>query len=53
MVDFSSVRTVLDVGCGAAGLAITLAKACPNIKAVGTALPSVVTIAKKIVAEHG
>ena len=53
MVDFSSVRTVLDVGCGGGGFAIMLAKACPHIKAVGTDLPTVVPIAKKIVAEQG
>lgn len=53
MVGFSSVRTVLDVGCGGGGLAIMLAKACPHIKAVGTDLPKVVPIAKKIVAEQG
>lgn len=53
MVDFSSVRTVLDVGCGGGGFAITLAKACLHKKAVGTDLPKVLPIAKKIVAEHG
>jgi SAM-dependent methyltransferase len=52
-VDFSSVSTVVDVGCGGAGLAITLAKACPHITATGIDLAQVAPIAQKIIAEAG
>jgi 2-polyprenyl-3-methyl-5-hydroxy-6-metoxy-1,4-benzoquinol methylase len=50
--DFSSVRTLVDVGSGGGGLAITITKAYPHIKATAIDLPSVAPIAKKIVKEE-
>ena len=51
--DFSSTRTLADVGCGGAGLALTMTKRCPHIRATAIDLPLVVPIAQKIVAEEG
>jgi len=51
--DFSSVKTLLDVGCGGAGMAITITKACPHISATAMDLPRVAPIARKIVSEEG
>jgi precorrin-6B methylase 2 len=51
--DFSSVKTLVDVGSGGAGLAITITKACPRIHATAIDLPQVVPIAQKIVQEEG
>ena len=51
--DFSSVKTLLDVGCGGAGIAITITKACPHITATAVDLAQVAPIAQKIVAEEG
>jgi len=51
--DFSSTRTLADVGCGGAGLALTMTKECPHIRATAIDLPLVVPIAQKIVAEEG
>ena len=50
--DFSSIKTLLDVGCGGAGMAITITKACPHIFATAVDLGQVAAIAKKIVAEE-
>lgn len=51
--DFSSVKTLLDVGCGGAGMAITITKACPHISATAVDLARVAPIAQKIVSEEG
>ena len=51
--DFSQVKTLMDVGSGGAGLAITIAKTHPQIRATAIDLPQVVPIARKIVAEQG
>jgi SAM-dependent methyltransferase len=51
--DFSSVKTLLDVGCGGAGMAITITKACPHISATAMDLAQVAPIARKIVSEEG
>jgi 2-polyprenyl-3-methyl-5-hydroxy-6-metoxy-1,4-benzoquinol methylase len=51
--DFSSTRTLADVGCGGAGLALTMAKACPHIQVTAIDLPMVAPIAQKIVEEEG
>lgn len=51
--DFSSVNTLLDVGCGGAGMAITITKACPHISATAVDLAQVTPIAQKIVFEEG
>ena len=51
--DFSSVRTLADIGGGAGGLAITIARACRQIKATVVDLPLVTPIAQKVVEEEG
>ena len=51
--DFSSTRTLVDVGGGGGGLAITLAKACPQLRVTIIDLPNVIPITKKIVEEEG
>jgi cyclopropane fatty-acyl-phospholipid synthase-like methyltransferase len=51
--DFSSVKTLVDVGCGGAGMAITITKACPHIAATAMDLAQVTPIARKIVSEEG
>lgn len=51
--DFSSTKTLADVGCGGAGLALAMADACPHIQATAIDLPQVTPIAKKIVEEAG
>ena len=50
--DFSSAKTLVDVGSGGGGLAITITKACPQIKATAIDLPQVAPIAQKIVEEE-
>jgi len=50
--DFSSVKTLADVGSGGAGLAITISKAHPHIRATAIDLPQVVPIARKIIKEQ-
>src|SRR5215831_3986571 len=47
--DFSSVNTLADVGCGGAGIALTITKACPHIRATAIDLPQVAPIAQKII----
>jgi SAM-dependent methyltransferase len=51
--DFSSTKTLADVGCGGAGLALTMAEAYPQMRTTAIDLPMVTPIAKKIVAEKG
>jgi SAM-dependent methyltransferase len=51
--DFTSVKTLLDVGSGGAGMAITITKACPHILATAVDLAQVAPIAQKIVFEEG
>lgn len=51
--DFSSVKTLADVGSGGAGLAISITRACPHIRATAIDLPQVVPIAQRIVQEEG
>jgi SAM-dependent methyltransferase len=51
--DFSSTKTLADVGCGGAGLALAMAKACPHIQATAIDLPQVAPIAQRIVEEAG
>jgi SAM-dependent methyltransferase len=52
-VDFSSIKTLLDVGCGGGGMSITITKLCPYITATAVDLASVIPIAEKIVSEEG
>ncbi|MGZ8465593.1 MAG: methyltransferase [Candidatus Binatia bacterium] len=51
--DLSSVKTLVDVGSGGGGVAITIAKAFPHIKATAIDLPQVAPIPQKIVEEEG
>jgi SAM-dependent methyltransferase len=51
--DFSSVKTLLDVACGGAGIARTITKACPHISATALDLAQVAPIAQKLVSEGG
>lgn len=51
--DFSSTKTLADVGCGAAGLALTLTNAYPQMRTTAIDLPMVTPIAQKIVEEKG
>ena len=45
--DFSSTKTLADVGCGAAGIAVTVAKARPHIQATAIDVPQVAPIAQR------
>ncbi len=51
--DFSSTKSLADVGSGGAGLALTMAKAYPGMEATAIDLPLVTPIAQKIVQEEG
>ena len=51
--DFSSTKTLADVGCGAAGIALTVTNACPHIQATAIDLPQVVPITQKIIDSEG
>jgi SAM-dependent methyltransferase len=51
--DFSSSKTLADVGCGGAGLALAMAKACPHLQVTAIDLPLITPIAQKIVDEEG
>lgn len=51
--DFSSFRTLLDVGGGSGGLAIAMTEAYPDLQATVVDLPSVTPITQHIVAEAG
>jgi hypothetical protein len=51
--DFSSVTSLVDVGGGGGGLAITLAKACRHIHATVVDLPLVAPITEKLVTQEG
>jgi len=50
--DFSSTRTLADVGCGGAGVALTVTEDCPHIQATAIDLPQVTPITAKIVNEE-
>jgi SAM-dependent methyltransferase len=51
--DFSSTKTLVDVACGGAGLALTIAKTCPHLRVTAIDLPQVTRIAQQIVKEEG
>lgn len=50
--DFSSTRTLADVGCGGAGVALTMTKVCPQMRATAIDLPQITPITQKIVSEE-
>src|SRR5215813_11715061 len=51
--DFAATRTLVDVGGGAGGMAVTLTQAYPQLQATVVDLPTVTPITAKLVAEAG
>lgn len=51
--DFSATRTLVDVGGGAGGMALTLTQMYPQLQVTVVDLPWVIPITQKIVAEAG
>jgi hypothetical protein len=51
--DFAAIRTLVDVGGGAGGMAVTLTQAYPQLQATVVDLPTVTPITSKLVAEAG
>ena len=51
--DFSSYRTLLDVGGGSGGLAIAVTEACPHIQATVVDLPTVTPVTQHYIDEAG
>ncbi|MCH7787335.1 MAG: methyltransferase [Chloroflexi bacterium] len=51
--DFSSYRTLADIGGGSGGLAIAISEAYPHIKATVVDLPNVTPVTLRIVEEEG
>jgi SAM-dependent methyltransferase len=51
--DFAATRTLVDVGGGAGGMAVTLAQAYPQLQATVVDLPTVTPITSRLVAEAG
>jgi precorrin-6B methylase 2 len=51
--EFTSYRTLLDVGGGTGGVAIAITEACPGIRATVADLPNVVPVAQSFVEEAG
>ena len=51
--DFTTIKTLVDVGCGCAGVALTMTKACPQMQATAIDLPLVTPIAQKVIEEEG
>ena len=51
--DFSSTKALADVGCGGAGIALTITKACPHLRATAIDLAQVAPITKKNVDSEG
>jgi SAM-dependent methyltransferase len=51
--DFSTARSLVDVGGGSGGLAIAMTEAWPNLRATVADLPSVVPIAEQFIADAG
>jgi len=51
--DFSSYRTLLDVGGGSGGLAVAIVEACPHIQATVVDLPRLTPVTRRLVNEAG
>jgi SAM-dependent methyltransferase len=51
--NFASTKTVADVGCGGAGVALTVTQAFSHIHATAIDLPQITQITQKIVNEEG
>ena len=50
--DFSSIKTLADVGCGGGGFAMTVAQYCPNLQVTAIDLPEITPITQRIVNEE-
>ena len=51
--DFSSIKTLADVGCGGAGVAMTITRDCAQLQVTAIDLPQITPITPKIVNEEG
>jgi O-methyltransferase domain/Dimerisation domain len=51
--DFTTVKTLVDVGSGCAGIALTITKACPQMQATAIDLPLITPITQQVVEEEG
>ena len=51
--DFSSIKTLADVGCGGAGLAMTMAQTFSELKVTAIDLPEITPITQKMIQEVG
>jgi len=51
--DFTSTRTLVDVGCGGAGVALTMTKTLPHLQVTAIDLAQITPIAQKLVNEEG
>ena len=51
--DFSSYRTLVDVGGGSGGLAIGITEACPHLTATVVDLPAVTPLTRRMIDEAG
>jgi len=51
--DFSSYRTLLDVGGGSGGLAVAIVEACPHIQATVVDLPRLTPVTRRLLNEAG
>jgi hypothetical protein len=51
--DFTTIKTLVDVGSGCAGIALTMTKANPHMQATAIDLPQVTPIAQKVIEEEG
>ncbi|MDR3640258.1 MAG: methyltransferase [Humidesulfovibrio sp.] len=52
-LDLSSHRHLLDVGGGSGGLALALAKACPELRVTVLELPSVTPVTRRFIEQEG
>ena len=51
--DFSSIKSLADVGCGGAGVAMTITQDCTQLQATAIDLAQITPITRKIVNEEG
>ena len=51
--EFAAAKTMVDVGCGSAGIAIASCATHPHLTATATDLPTVVPVADEMIAEAG
>lgn len=51
--DFAAYRHLLDIGGGSGGLALTIAAACPQLRATVMDLPSVTPVTRRFIEQEG